>query len=104
VVVDHFGVVTLLDLATGAVRWRHDVEYALMDTQMPMTARRIVFRSFSGDVFVLARADGHLVAQYSAAELGGFPIATVRPPWPGPARLLIALRYDSSRVDLRALP
>jgi hypothetical protein len=103
-VVDHFGVVTLLDLATGAVRWRHDVEYALIDTQMPITPHRIVFRSFSGDVFVLARADGHLVAQYGPAELGGYPIATVRPPWPGPARVLIALRYDSSRVDLRALP
>ena len=104
VVVDHFGVVTLLDLATGALRWRHDIEYALIDTQMPMTPQRIVFRSFSGDVFVLARADGHLVAQYSPEDLGGYPIATVRPPWPGPARLLVALRFDSSRVDLRAIP
>jgi outer membrane protein assembly factor BamB len=104
VVVDHFGVVTLLDLATGTVVWRHDVEYALIDTQMPMTRDRIVFRSFSGDVFVLARSDGHLVAQYTPDDLGGYAIATVRPPWPGPARLLVALRYDSARVDLRALP
>jgi outer membrane protein assembly factor BamB len=103
-VVDHFGVVTLLDLATGAVRWRHDLEHALIDTQMPMTAHRVVFRSFSGDVFVLARADGRLVAQYGPADLGGYPIALVRPPWPGPDRLLLALRYDSSRVDLRAMP
>jgi outer membrane protein assembly factor BamB len=103
-VVDHFGVVTLLDLATGAVQWRHDVDHARLDTQMPMTRHRIVFRSFSGDVFVLARADGHVVAQYSPKELGGYAIATVRPPWPGPARLLLALRYDSSRLDLRSLP
>jgi outer membrane protein assembly factor BamB len=103
-VVDHFGVVTLLDLATGAVRWRHDVEYALIDTQMPMTPTRLVFRSFSGDIFVLARSDGHLVAQYAPEDLGGYAIATVRPPWPGPARVLIALRYDSARVDLRELP
>ena len=104
VVVDHFGVVTMLDLATGARRWQHDVEFALIDTQMPLTPSRVVFRSFSGDVFVLARDDGHLVAQYSAKELGGYAIATVLAPWPGPARLLVALRYDTARLDLRRLP
>jgi outer membrane protein assembly factor BamB len=104
VVVDHFGVVTLLDLATGALRWRHDVEFALIDTQMPLTPRRVVFRSFSGDVFVLDRADGHLVARYDPHDLGGYPIATVRPPWPGPVRVLVALRYDTARLDLRPLP
>ena len=71
---------------------------------MPMTSNRIVYRSFSGDVFVLARSDGHLVAQYGPQELGGYVIATVRPPWPGPARLLVALRLSTARVDLRTLP
>jgi outer membrane protein assembly factor BamB len=104
VVVDHFGVVTLLDLATGAVKWQHDSGHALLDTQMPMTADRIVFRSFSGDVFVLARSDGHLVQHSRPRELGGYAIAIVRPPWRGPARLLVALRVDTARVDLRALP
>jgi outer membrane protein assembly factor BamB len=103
VVVDHFGVVTALDLATGALRWRHDLGYALLDTQMPLTRRRVVFRSFSGDVFVLDRRDGHLVTRYPPRRLGGYVIATVRPPWPGPAALLVAVRAEALRVDLLPL-
>ncbi len=104
VVVDHHGVVSMLDVATGELRWQHDVQFALIDTQMPLTGSRVVFRSFSGDVFVLARDDGHVVARYTAEDLGGYAIATVLVPWPGPARILVALRYDTARLDLRRLP
>ncbi len=103
VVVDHFGVVTALDLATGAVRWRNDLGYPLLDTQMPLTRRRVAFRSFSGDVFVLARRDGHLVTRYTPRRLGGYVIATVRPPWPGAAGFLVGLRSETFRVDLLPL-
>ncbi len=104
VVVDHFGVVTLLDLETGELRWRHDTGYALLETRMSLTRRRVVFRSFSGDLFVLARADGRVVARIGPRRLGGYPVEALVPPWPGPERLLVALRLESHRVDLRELP
>src|SRR5205823_1403019 len=37
VVVDHFGVVSLLDPATGQLRWQHDLAHALLDTTMALT-------------------------------------------------------------------
>ena len=91
-VVDHFGVVSLLDLATGRIRWQHDLAHALIATRMALTARRVVFSSFSGELFVLDRADGHLVTQLGRDRLGGYPVALRRAPWGPPARLLVALR------------
>ncbi len=104
VVVDDDGVVSLLDFRTGALRWRDDVDYFTSHTEMTLTARRVVFRTFSGRVFVLARADGHLVAQMTPRQLGGDPVAVLRAPWPGPDRFVVALRYDTTRVDLRTMP
>jgi outer membrane protein assembly factor BamB len=105
VVVDHLGVVTLLDLTSGAVRWQHDVEYASIETHMSLTGRRVVFTSFSGDVFVLDRATGRVVSQLSARRLGGYPIATWATAWGARPGLLVALRMDEPfRVELRPLP
>jgi len=103
-VVDHFGVVSLLDLATGRIRWRHDLAHALIATRMVLTPRRVVFSSFSGEVFVLDRADGHLVARLGRHRLGGYAVALRRAPWGRPARLLVALRLGAWRVDLRRIP
>jgi outer membrane protein assembly factor BamB len=105
VVVDHLGVATLLDLTSGVVRWQHDVEYALIETHMSLTGRRVVFTSFSGDVFVLDRATGRVVSQQSARRLGGYPITTRATSWGGRPGLLVALRFDEPfRVELRPLP
>ncbi len=103
-VVDHFGVVSLLDLATGRIRWQHDLAHALIATRMALTPRRVVFSSFSGDLFVLDRADGHLVARLGRDRLGGYAVALRRAPWGPPARLLVALRLGAWRVDLRRIP
>ncbi len=103
-VVDHFGVVTVLDLHTGRIRWRHDLAHALIATRMTLTPRRVVFSSFSGDLFVLDRADGHLVTQLGRDRLGGHAIALRRVPWGPPTRLLVALRLGAWRVDLRRIP
>jgi outer membrane protein assembly factor BamB len=103
-VVDHFGVVSLLDLATGRIRWQHDLARALIATRMALTARRVVFSSFSGEVFVLDRADGRLVTRLGRERLGGYAVALRRAPWGPPARLLVALRVDAWRVDLRRIP
>jgi outer membrane protein assembly factor BamB len=94
VVVDHDGVATLLDLATGSVRWQHAVEYFTNETQMSLTRERVVFTSFSGDLFVLDRANGRVVSHASARRLGGFPIAVRVTSWAGRAGILVALRMD----------
>jgi outer membrane protein assembly factor BamB len=103
-VVDHFGVASLLDLETGRIRWQHDLARALLGTRVVLSGRRVVFSSFSGDVFVLDRADGRLIARLGRHRLGGYAVALRRPPWGPPARLLIALRVDAARVDLRPIP
>lgn len=104
VVVDHFGVVSLLDLATGRLRWQHDLASALLRTRLDLTPSRVVFSSFSGDVFVLDRRDGALVAQLGRRRLGGYTVATLRPRWRGARGLLVALRLDTWGVQLRRLP
>jgi outer membrane protein assembly factor BamB len=103
-VVDHFGVVTLIDPTTGHVRWRHDLARPLLATRMGLSARRVVFSDFSGTVFVLDRADGRVVSRLGARRLGGYPVALRQVPWRGRPRLLTALRYDAWRVDLRTIP
>jgi outer membrane protein assembly factor BamB len=103
-VVDHFGVVSLLDLDTGRIRWQHDLAHALLGTRVVLTGRRVAFSSFSGDVFVLDRIDGHVVAQVGRERLDGYVVALRRAPWGAPARLLVALRLGASRVELRRIP
>ena len=71
---------------------------------MSLTADRVVFSANSGEVFVLARRGGRVVARLDVADLGGYPVALLRAPWRGPARLLAALRYDAWRVELRRIP
>jgi outer membrane protein assembly factor BamB len=103
-VVDHFGVVSVLDPATGRLRWRHDLAHALLETRMTLTATRVAFTSFSGDVFVLDRSDGRVVARLGRRQLGGYPTATLPAPWRGTGRILVALRLQTWGVQLRRLP
>ncbi len=103
-VVDHFGVVTLLDLASGRRTWEHDLARALLQTRVTLTAGRVALGADSGEVFVLARRGGRVVARLDVARLGGYPVALLRVPWRGPARMLTALRSDAWRVELRRIP
>ena len=103
-VTDHFGVVSLLDRTTGRLVWQHDLAHALLATRVALTRHRVALTTFSGDVFLLDRHDGHTVARLGWRRLGGYPVSTRRPPWPGRARLLVALRIREWAVQLRALP
>jgi outer membrane protein assembly factor BamB len=102
-VVDNDGGVSVLELQTGDLLWQHDVGYVTSETRMALTDSRVVFTSFSGDVFVLDRGTGKLAGHYSAAQLGGYPIGATVPAWQ-PESLLLGLRYDEPyRVELRPL-
>ena len=104
VVVDHAGVVTMLDTATGHVRWQRDVEQFVLETRVSLTSRRVTFVDFSGDVFVLDRRSGRIVSGASAADLGGFVVTAETTPWPRHRGILLATRLASERLQLRRLP
>jgi len=103
-VVDHFGVVSTFDLESGRLRWQHDLADVLVATRVALVGRRVALTSYAGVLYVLDARDGHVVARFAPERLGGLPIATVRAPGSGPARLLLALRLRDWGVQLRRLP
>jgi outer membrane protein assembly factor BamB len=60
VTVDHFGTVTALEVATGQVRWQRSGDWALLDTQVVIGERSVVFHDFNGHLVTLDRATGSL--------------------------------------------
>jgi outer membrane protein assembly factor BamB len=103
-VVDHFGVVSTFDLASGKLRWQHDLADVLLETRVMLAGHRVALTSYTGVLYVLDERDGHLVARVTPERLGGLPVATVRSPQPGRARLLVALRLRDWGVQCRRLP
>jgi outer membrane protein assembly factor BamB len=102
-VVDHFGVVTLLDPDDGRIRWQHDLADVLLATRVVLTDRRLAFTSYAGVLHVLDRRDGHVVRRLGAGRLGGLPVAIAAAGSPGGDGLL-ALRLREWGVQLRRLP
>ncbi len=47
-VVDHFGVVTILDPETGKLRWQHDLADVLIATRAVLVGNRVAFTSYAG--------------------------------------------------------
>jgi outer membrane protein assembly factor BamB len=101
-VVDHFGVVSVLELATGDLRWQHDLADVLLATRVVLTDRRVAFTSYKGVLHVLDRRDGHVVQTLAPARLGGLPVAMVRAPRVR-AGVLLAVRMLDWGIQLRRL-
>jgi len=102
-VVDHFGVVTVLDVATGRLRWQHDLADVLLATRVVLTGRRVAFTSYAGVLHVLDRRDGHVVQTLAPDRLGGLPVAIARAPWRRGGGVLVAVRLRDWGVQLRRL-
>jgi outer membrane protein assembly factor BamB len=100
-VVDHFGVVTVLDAASGRIRWQHDLADVLVATRVGLTGHRVAFTSYAGVLHVLDRRDGHVVSRIEPGRLGGLPVATAS--FPRGAGLLLALRLRDRGIQLRRL-
>jgi outer membrane protein assembly factor BamB len=98
-VVDHFGVMSLLDPSTGRVRWQRDFADVLVATRVALTGHRVAFTSYAGILRVLDRRDGHIVRQLAPARLGGLPVATAQ----RGRGILLALRLQEWGVELRRL-
>jgi outer membrane protein assembly factor BamB len=103
-VVDHFGVVTVLDPGTGRVRWQHDLADVLLATRVVLTAERVAVTSYAGVLHVLDRRDGHSVRTLAPGRLGGLPVATAPSPIGHGSGVLVALRLREWGVQLRRLP
>jgi outer membrane protein assembly factor BamB len=103
-VVDHFGVVTVLDPATGKLRWQHDLADVVLASRMVLTRDRVAFTSYVGVLHVLDRRDGHEVRALAAARLGGLPVAMAPSPPGRGRRVLLALRLRDWGVQNRRLP
>lgn len=103
-VVDHFGVVTVLDPATGRLRWQHDLADVLLASRVVLTRDRVAFTSYAGVLHVLDRRDGHEVRALAATRLGGLPVATTPSPFGRGQGVLLALRLRDWGVQFRRLP
>jgi len=106
-VVDHFGVVTLLDPDTGRRRWQHDLADVVLATRVVLTRNRVAFTSYAGVLHVLDRHDGHVVQSVEPRRLGGLPAAIAASPWSRRRQsggALLALRLHDWGVQLRRFP
>jgi outer membrane protein assembly factor BamB len=103
-VVDHFGVVSLLDPATGRLRWQHDLADVLIGARVVLTRQRVAFTSYAGVLHVLDRRDGHSLAAMAPSRIGGLPVAAAASPWRPGGRVLLAVRLREWGVQLRRLP
>ena len=73
-VVDHFGVVSLLDPVTGRLRCSATSPTCSSPPGSPSPGHRVAFTSYAGVLHVLDRRDGHVVQQLAPARLGGLPV------------------------------
>jgi len=97
-VVDHFGTVTVLDAATGAVRTRTELDEPVLHTTVLLGPEHVALTTHQGVVVAVDRASGRV--RYRGS-LGGYPAAIARC---GPD-LLVAVRLrDPGRVESIRLP
>lgn len=100
VVIDRIGQVTAIDPVSGSPRWTRELHQRILGTQVVLLPRRVVVTTLSGEVFVLDRVSGRVVAHTDARRLDGLPIAIARVGTGN--RVLVAYRLtEPGRVEMR---
>jgi outer membrane protein assembly factor BamB len=100
VVIDRIGQVTAIDPVSGVPRWTRALRHRVMDTQVVLLPRRVLVTTFSGELFVLDRVSGRVIAHTDARRLNGLPTATAR--MGTGSRVLIAYRVvEPGRLEMR---
>jgi outer membrane protein assembly factor BamB len=100
VIIDRIGQVTAIDPVSGAPRWTRGLRQRVMHAQVVLLPRRVVVTTFSGELFVLDRVSGRVVAHTDAQRLNGLPAATAR--IGSGSRMLIAYRLTQpGRLEMR---
>lgn len=104
-IVDHFGLVTMLDAPTGKVRWQVRLGEGIFDAHLALVGRGVVIDERFFDVVVLERGSGRLLARRAHHGRGGIPLFMAPAPWaPAPSFLLAWRLADPPRLELRASP
>jgi outer membrane protein assembly factor BamB len=104
VLVDHFGTVTVLDLADGHTRWQRGLGEPVLATRVSLTRSRVVLTTYAGTVTVLGRADGRVVAAPSRTLIGGYPVGGLTVAWGGTPGFLTGLRLSNGGLALLRVP
>lgn len=100
VVIDRIGQVTAIDPLSGKPRWTRGLQQRVFDTQVVLLPLRVVVTTLSGELFVLDRVSGRVVARTNSGLLDGLPIAVAR--FGTGHRILIAYRLtEPGRVEMR---
>ena len=103
VFVDQIGDVFALDPRTGSARWTRSLRQRVIDARVVLFPRRVVVRTFSGELFVLDRVSGRVVARADPRDFDGFPSDAVR--LGRSTRMLVALRItEPNCVELWRVP
>ncbi|MGH9025912.1 MAG: PQQ-binding-like beta-propeller repeat protein [Acidimicrobiia bacterium] len=91
--VDRLGTVTLLDVATGTIRWQRALRRPVLHTRVLLTPAAVVITDEWGEVVVLDRDDG---ARRRRVRPGGFPVGAAV----ACDQMLVALRLtEPGRVE-----
>jgi len=103
VFIDQLGRVIDIDPTTGTPRWSRDLNRRVYDSVVVLLPRRIVVTTLSGELFVLDRVSGRVVARADTEDFGGRPSLAVA--FGRRNQVLVALRVvDPGRVELRRVP
>ncbi len=103
VVVDQLGRVSAIDPVSGVPRWTRELHRRVLDTRVVLLPRRVVVTTLSGELFVLDRVSGHVVARADARDFDGLPL--VAAPFGRGNQILVALRLtEPGRVEMRRVP
>ena len=103
VVIDQIGRVSAIDPVSGTPRWTHDLRRRVFDTRVVLAPRRVIVTALSGELFVLDRVSGRVVAHADGRDFDGIPV--VAAPTRRPDQMLVALRLtEPGRVEMRSVP
>ena len=103
VMIDQLGRVTAFDPTTGTPRWTRDLNRHVYVTRVVLLARRVVVTTLTGELFVLDRVSGRVVARADIGDSVVVPCS--RPRSVAATRFWSRLRItDPGRVQLRRVP
>jgi len=104
-IVDHFGLITMLDASTGKVRWQVRLGETIFEAQLALVGRGLVINERFFDVVVLDRGSGRVLARRALHGRGGVPMSMAGAPWAPAPSFLVAWRLaDPPLLELRASP
>ena len=102
VVADQLGGVSAVDAHTGHERWRRELKRPVVETSVVLLPRRVVLTSVTGELFVLDRVTGRIIARGDMQTFDGLPSGVERF---DRSRVLVALGATApATVELRRVP